>query len=254
MTAKQKKLLGLILTVVIPPVIAALVAWALLRWHIQTRIGFEVLTKQVQFTVGRSGQNKAVPILDSMSFPSLAVENFSGIRFTPEEIFVADPKQYDLVSNSYPASAWEPLLPRNAQVEIKALGHEQDPRITLESAPTEKPDASRLDGLRAGPGTVVKWGTGEEGQLILKLSNNTEQAAVSVVLPGVSQIVADHISLEGVDKQPYSGQSLTYRVRLPDADPAIEISGWNNSLTIIAHSPRARPLTSSSSDQLLSRR
>lgn len=239
MTEKQRKLRAFILTLAVPPVAAVGVTIILFNWNIPTRIGFEVTTREVQFTVGRAGQNKAIPILDSMSFQSVAVENFSGIQFTPNEIFVADPAQYDFDNNSYPPSAWKPLLTHNNQVKIKPLNSDQDARVTIESAEGAGPESRRLDELRGGPGSVVKWRTAGERQMTLKVSNNGEQDAIGIALLGTGQIVTEHCSLEGVGQQPRSDQSLTYQVRLPDADPTLQMSGRNNSIVLIVTVPES---------------
>ncbi len=77
-------------------------------WSISTRIQIELTTERVEFAVDASAsQDRAM--LGPLTARALGIEKFTSISFEPESVEVADPAQYDMAKDDFPASAWKPL-------------------------------------------------------------------------------------------------------------------------------------------------
>jgi hypothetical protein len=92
--------------VTLPALVVSVVGLILVFWRIPTRVQVELTVDRASFTIGGSD---ATPILNSVGFQSLAVAQFAGIEFSPEQFEVADPARYIPTEGRYPESVWTPL-------------------------------------------------------------------------------------------------------------------------------------------------
>ncbi len=80
-----------------------LIAIILMNWRIPTRVQATLTVDRAEFTVSHAPSSR---ILDAVSFHSLHVENFESLSFQPAILQVADPRQYNFESDTFPESAW----------------------------------------------------------------------------------------------------------------------------------------------------
>ena len=90
-----------------PILLMILTAAALRSWNVPTRVLLNFTVSRISFTV--AGTTWYRRIVNSTPFISVTFENFSLVRFRPTRLHVADPSRYELTTDRYPESAWQPV-------------------------------------------------------------------------------------------------------------------------------------------------
>jgi hypothetical protein len=222
----------------LPTVIVAGIVIALMQWPISTRIQVELTTERVEFAVNApTSQDHAM--LGPLSARALGIEKFTTISFEPESMEVADPAQYDMDKDDFPALAWMPLTLASAKVLIEAKESTRHPRVTIEGPNRNGLPAIQLGSIPVSHESHVTLETrgGKVSGLTIKV---TGQQNVNLPIHDPVKLTIQHAELHGIGEAPFPHQEeLTYRFRLPDRAAWIEIvtqpSGLVISPTFSAH-------------------
>ena len=130
-------------------------------WPISTRIQVELTTERVEFAVDASA-SQAHAMVGPLTARALGIEKFTTISFEPESMEVADPAQYDMDKDDFPASAWKPLSLTSSNVTLSAKDSTRHPRVTIEGPNRNGLPAIRLDPMAVSPGSHVTLETRDE--------------------------------------------------------------------------------------------
>jgi hypothetical protein len=147
----QRKTLYSLLFLVLPTLVAVVVALVLINWRIPTPLEVDLTVDRVVFTVGGTD---LTPILNSVSVQSITAEKFAYVRFSPEKLEVADPAQYIDTEDRYPESGWVSLAV-TPPVVITGEDEVLQPAVTLDSAITGANTTGSLGQVLVRPGAEV---------------------------------------------------------------------------------------------------
>lgn len=215
-----------------PTLAVAVIVSVLMNWPMPVLVQVELTTQRVEFVVD-AAQALGKPILNALDVRSVGIEKFSSIAFEPKTINVADPSEYRVEADAFPPSAWKQLTVTTSKVRFDANDITRHPRITVEGIDGQARTSLRLDPIRVSPGvriTVETRGGKNEG-LSVKVAG---QSSVNLSLHGPFALIAEHIRMSGVSGPFYDGSAeVTYRVRLHESAPWIEIVGQPDGLVIL---------------------
>jgi hypothetical protein len=210
-----------------------LIVIVLMAWRIRTHVNGTVAVGRVRFVVAGENKEQEIPILSSTGVRSLALERFSRIQFAAKTISVADPEQYLLDQDRYPASAWRSLKINQSSIAFESDSQDADPRVTFENLRGGESNFGRLDEIRGRSGSEVIIETKDEGKVNIYLEGSNGWST-SIVPEEEVQIVADHSRLDGVTERPFKRQSLTYRARFPQINSVIDVDSQGGTLLMVA--------------------
>ena len=207
----------------LPTVIVAVIVSALMLWSISTRIQVELTTERVEFAVDASAsQDRAM--LGPLTARAIGIEKFTTISFEPESMEVADPNQYEIDKDEFPASAWKPLSLTGSNVTLSAKDSTRHPRVTIEGPNQNGLPTIRLDPVAVAPGSHVTLETRNEKGLGLTIKIAGQETFNLTVHEPVKMIV-QHAEVRGLADSPFQrNDELTYRVRLPERASGIDIA------------------------------
>jgi hypothetical protein len=215
----------------LPTVVVTMIVIILMQWPISTRIKVELTTERVEFAVNApTARDQAM--LGPLSARALGIEKFRTISFEPETMEVADPAQYDIDKDDFPAPAWEPLTLANAKVLIEAKESTRHPRVTIEG-----PNRNGLPAIQLGSIPVsreshvtLEMRGGKVSGLTIKV---TGQQNVNLPIRDPVKLTIQHAEVHGLVEAAFLHQEeLTYRFRLPDRAAWIEIVTQPSGLVI----------------------
>ncbi|GAB1724421.1 MAG: TIR domain-containing protein [Nitrospira sp. CR1.1] len=205
----------------LPPVLAGVIVIGLMFWPIAARVQVELTTERVEFEVGAMEQGKTT--LGELDVRSIAIEKFATLTFEPESVEVADPSQYQVKTDDFPAAAWKTLSVASSKVILAAKDQTRHPRMTVEGQNGDGQGTIHLDSMVVADGTRVTLETrgGKNEGLTVKVAG---QENINLSLHEPFKVIADHVELRGVaDPLFQRNDELTYRVTLPERAPWIEI-------------------------------
>ena len=215
-----------------PAILAAVVVIGLMLWSIPTRVQVELTTERVELEIREASQGKT--ILEGFDAQSIALENFSALAFEPTLIEVADPAQYNVDKDDFPASAWKRLKVNGAKITLGAKDQTRHPRVTVEGLNAAESKTIHLDPMAVTPGTHVtlaarKMYGGKKAGLTLQVKG---QDAVTLSIHKPFKLIADQVELGDI-ASPFGNQDeLTYRVTLPEQASVISITDLPSGLIL----------------------
>lgn len=201
----------------LPPVLAGVIVIGLMFWPIAARVQVELTTERVEFEVGAMEQGKTT--LGELDVRSIAIEKFATLTFEPESVEVADPSQYQVKTDDFPAAAWKTLSVASSKVILAAKDQTRHPRMTVEGQNGDGQGTIHLDSMVVADGTRVTLETrgGKNEGLTVKVAG---QENINLSLHEPFKVIADHVELRGVaDPLFQRNDELTYRVTLPERAP-----------------------------------
>lgn len=220
----------------LPTAIVLITVIVLMTWNLPTHVLIELVGDRVEFIVD-SGPAYMRHIVDSLHVRSLTIEKFSSISMTPELLKVADPSQYRLKEDSFPASAWRPLVLESAKIALKVPDNSRLPKVTLEPRSDDRTSELRVEPIMVEEGTkIVLEARGLQNEaLTIKVS---ARRPLTFSMPRQFETIAEHIEVDGVKERLFqtSGE-LTYRVRLSESDRTIEVDGHGEGPVISVRFP-----------------
>ena len=107
-------------------------ALALMYYPTPTRISFEVAVSRVEMTLGVFPTQQ---MLNHLEVQSISFGNFSKIEFHPSSLRVADPKHYDMDTDSFSPEAWQRLTAAKLGGITGAAFHALEKQIARALAP-----------------------------------------------------------------------------------------------------------------------
>jgi hypothetical protein len=207
----------------IPTVVATVIVSGLMMWSISTRIQVELTTERVEFAVDTSA-SQGHAMLGPLTARALGIEKFTTISFEPESMEVADPAQYDMDKDDFPASAWRPVSLTSSNVTLSAKDRTRHPRVTIEGPNQNGLPAIRLDPMAVLPGSHVTLETRDEkgSGLTIKIAG---QESFNLTVHEPVKLIVQHAGIHGLaDSLFQKNEELTYRVRLPERASGIDIA------------------------------
>lgn len=208
--------------ILFPAIILSLAA-LLMQWRGPTRVKVDVVVDRVEFTVGAEATTR---VLDAVNFQTLHIEQFKQISFQPERLELADMQRYDLEHDRFAKDAWQ-SVPTKGTVYIHAKSGGGAPAVTFERIHESSNGVSTLDPLWVSQGTVVTLERpgNQPNTITVKTSGSMEQR-LTFAFTGALRMVLDDGQLSGIGGRPMmEEESLTYRVHLGPANPAVEVRG-----------------------------
>ena len=215
-----------------PAILAAVVVIGLMLWSIPTRVQVELTTERVELEIREASQGKT--ILEGFDAQSIALEKFAALAFEPTMIEVADPAQYQVDKDDFPASAWKRLKVDGAKVTLGAKDQTRHPRVTVEGLHAAESETIHLDPMAVTSGTQVtlagrKIHGGKKAGLTLQVKG---QDAVTLSIHKPFKLIADQVELGDI-ASPFGNQDeLTYRVTLPEQASVISITDLPSGLIL----------------------
>ncbi len=182
------------------------------------------------------GGTESIPILNSVSFQSVTVEKFDSIKFIPTKLEVADPKQYTSgdgkTGDQYPESAWKSLAVVKPLI-ITGEDERFQPAATFEGIISGLNTAGILDKIWARPGSEITLELSSTKKIVVAVKVDLQRSSGILVIHGPFHLITDYGRFSGITELPYGTDSLTFRGRLPEHSPSIEITGQKDSLLFI---------------------
>jgi hypothetical protein len=233
--------------ITIPAFVTAVAAIALMRWAIPVLVQVQLTTQRVEFVVD-AAQPQGKPILNTLGVRSLGIEHFSSVVFEPETIRVADPSRYLVEGDAFPPSAWKQVSVTTPRVSFEPNDIARHPRIGVDMNNDSHGTAMRLDpiGVAAGVRVVVETRGEKNERLSITVAG---QQRVNLSVRGPFALIADHTRITGVSGPTYEDDAeVTYRIRLRESAPWIEIVGRSDGLVILPVLSIERPTIPVSTD------
>jgi hypothetical protein len=215
----------------LPTIIAVAIVLLLMQWPISTRIQVKLTAERVDFAIEASTQQDH-EMLGPLTARAVGVEKFVTISFEPDTMEVADPAQYDMEKDDFPASAWKPLTLAGATVTVSAKDSSRHPRVTIEGPNRNGLPAIRLDPIPVLHGSHVTLET--RGEKVSGLTVKvTGQQNFDLPIREPVKLTIQHAEVRGIAQSPFQNQGeLTYRIRLPQRASWIEVVTQPSGLVI----------------------
>lgn len=215
-----------------PTALAAAIVGALMLWPIAAKVQVELTTERMEIEIGPTEQSKTT--LSGFDMESAAIEKFSALSFEPATIEVADPNQYQIEADDFPAAAWKPLNVDGSKVTLGAKDQTGHPRVTVEGLNAAGQETIHLDPMSVAQGTRLTLATreirgGEKKGLTFR-ATGPETLTLSIHKP--FKLIADRVELRDV-ASPFPKQAeLTYRVTLPEHASWIVVTALSGGLIL----------------------
>jgi TIR domain len=231
-----------------PAILAGIVVFGLMLWSIPARVQVELTTERVEFTIGETTQGEAR--IGGFDMQSVAIEKFVTLAFEPTAVEVADPSQYRVKTDDFPASAWRRLKVDGSKVIVSAKAQTQHPRVTVEALMASGLDTIHLDPIAIAPGARVTLETrkvhgGTKEGFTLHVAG---QKTVTLSVQKPFKLIADQAELRDIPSPFGQQDELTYRVTLPEQASWIEAEALPEGLLLsptVASSPSVGSFISS---------
>lgn len=211
-------------------------ALALMYYPTPTRISFEVAVSRVEMTLGVFPTQQ---MLNHLEVQSISFGNFSKIEFHPSSLRVADPKHYDMDTDSFSPEAWQRLTEFGyMRFSPKAKGT----LVTVQPADHTGKVLGILDPIhvREESNVIFEIDEHDPHTVTIKISGSETRVIFTPTQP--FEMIADETEFDGIKDFPFPDEpSLTFRPTLPEHRSTIEIRGSDQHLTLILKvSPSSR--------------
>ncbi len=206
-----------------------LIAILLMNWRIPTRVQATITVDRAEFTVSHAPSSR---ILDAVSFHSLHVENFESLSFQPAILQVADPRQYNFESDTFPESAWTSLL-LDGEVEVVPIKEGESLSVTFEQSPSSSSGSRRLDPIWVEEGSVIILERPPQASHSLSIKTVGPSQRATFTFSDTIDMIVDGGLLKGAASPHFAPtDSMTYRIRLASTHPSVVITGGQQPLTL----------------------
>jgi len=208
--------------------------------RINPDVTVHVQTARIEFSVLSELEDKR--LTDALSFDALTVQNIGKISLSPERLLVADPRDYDMASDSYPPKAWLDLPANGRTIQFESDKSGISPEVTIESTEGKGPVAGVLDGIILTQDAVVTLEVTEDNAVIWSM--RTEKGRQRIVLSNVQAVefIESGLRLPDDFSLPITqDQELTYQALYEDKPGTIEIVGHDEELVIVLKETGGQP-------------
>jgi len=229
MKQKKKKPVYALLLLALPTAIITLTVIILMNWPILTHIEVDLTVSRAVFNAGGS---EYAAIFNSIGFQSLTIEKFDRIVLYPEQVEVANPQKYIPIQDRYPKDAWQSLT-ITPPLEIIGEDETLQPVVTLESVKHGLNSTGIMDRILVRPGSVVTLEVSGTRAIVLTVKVAGQASSIASYFRQRFQLLTSYCRVTGIPDIPFSKDLLTYRIKLPDHSPQLEITGQQQALVLI---------------------
>jgi hypothetical protein len=201
-------------------------------WPVSPEVAVHVETARMEISVMAEHEDKR--LTDILAFDRLTLQNIGRISFKPDRLLVADPRDYDMASDSYPPKAWVEVPVTNQAIQFIPDTPENSPEVTIESPEGEGRFAGVLDGMILTRDTVVTLEVMEDNAIIWSM--RTEQGQQRAVLSQVQAIALIITGLGLADDATIAlsqNQEVSYQALYEQKPGILEIAGQDQELIMI---------------------
>ncbi len=201
-------------------------------WPVSPEVAVHVETARMEISVMAEHEDKR--LTDTLAFDRLTLQNIGRISFKPDRLLVADPRDYDMASDSYPPKAWVEVPVTNQAIQFIPNAPENSPEVTIESPEGEGRFAGVLDGMILTGDTVVTLEVTEDNAIIWSM--RTEQGQQRAVLSQVQAVALITTGLGLADEATIplpQNQEVTYQALYEHTPGILEIAGQDQELIMI---------------------
>jgi hypothetical protein len=211
-----------------PTVFGLGLVWFLSYWKVTTPFRLVAAVSRIEFSVDTA--ESTTKILDSMPLRDIVFEKFSAFEIEPARGEIADSELYDIASDTFPASAWQPIPVRNQVIRFMPDSDDVISKVAIHGLTNETAPAGVLDAVRVTPRTTVTLETNKfAAGISLRLQGNDPRALFLWEAP--VELVADHASVEGIGPID-SSESRSYRFYPKPSAPVASFTGRRSELVM----------------------
>lgn len=234
----------LLLVLVLPSVIAIGTAWVLKNKPYASDITVSLTVSRFAFELEKASLGDE--FVRSLNVGSVAMSNVDRIEFGAHRVRLADPKRYDLSTNSYPENAWKEIIADQPRVVLTGETAPGLPFVRIDPTPPER--MLQLDPVRVKVPSRIVLEVAEENienpEVLTgpqpNISNRDPIEIKATIQPqeGVFNVVAQHgpIQIQTHDLFIPGG---SVRSSNGPATLSVEFNGDNAKVTI---TPKSGPL------------
>jgi hypothetical protein len=202
--------------------------WLLAHWKVATQFEVVAAVSRIEFSVD-PGEGTA-NILESIPMRDIIFEKFSAFEIEPASGEIADSALYDIASDTFPASAWQPISVVQPVIRFTPSSDDTISKIAITGLIGATSPAGILDAVRVTPRTAVTLETNKFVKgLTLRLQGNDPRALFLWEAP--VELVADHTAAEGIVPVG-SGDSRSYRFYPKPSAPVASFTGRRSELVM----------------------
>jgi len=204
------------------------IALALMYWLVPTRISLEAAVSRVEMTLGTFPTQQ---ILNSLEIETISFGQFSKIELHPSSLRVADPNQYNMETDSFPPTAWQPLTMFGyVRISPKTQGN----LVTIQPENPREKILGILDPIYVREESHVIFEMDEHDPRIVTIKISGPETRVIFTPTQRFEIIADESHVAGIKDFPFPDEpSFTFRPELPEHRSKIEIRGTDQHLILI---------------------
>lgn len=183
----------------LPTLITIGIAVTLMYWHVSTRVDVSLTVNRAIFTIGGA---ERLPIVNSIPFESLTIEEFDRIEFNPKKVKIVDPEEYKR-SNGQASS-------RRRRVVI--TGGNQ---ATATFRPKQP---GTLSAIWLDSGSTVTLTVSRKNAIVLELGG--QKFAEKLLIRGTFRLDTFNCQVTGIDVP--DSEEISYLVELPRSKHLVE--------------------------------
>jgi len=204
------------------------IALALMYWLVPTRISLEAAVSHAEMTLGTFPTQQ---ILNPLEIQTISFGQFSKVELHPSSLRVADPNQYNMETDSFPPTAWQPLtMFGDVRISPKTQGN----LVTIQPEDPSGKILGILDPIyvREESNVIFEVDEHDPQTVMMKISGSETRVIFTPTQP--FEIIADDTNVAGIQDFPFPDEpSLTFRPELPKHRSKIEIRGTEPYITLI---------------------
>lgn len=211
-----------------PTVFVLSLVWFLAHWEVATQFRLEAVASRIEFTINTAeGFTK---ILESIPVREVIFEKFSAFEIEPDHGEVADSALYDIASDTFPASAWQPVTLLQPVIRFAPVSDQVISKVAIAGLSGATSPAGVLDAVRIAPRTTFILETRRlTTGLTLRLLGDRPRALFLWEAP--IELVADHTAINGLEPIG-GGDSRSYRFYPKSSGPVASFSGRRSELVM----------------------
>jgi len=204
------------------------IALALMYWLVPTRISLEAAVSRAEMRLGTFPTQQ---ILNHLEIEMISFGQFSKVELHPSSLRVADPKQYNMETDSFPPSAWQPLT-MFGYVQISP--NTQGNLVTIQPEDPNEKILGILDPIHVREESNVIFEVDEHDPQTVTIKISGPETRVIFTPTQPFEFIADETKVDGIKDFPFPDEpSLTFRPELPEHRSKIEIRGTPRHLILI---------------------
>lgn len=195
-------------------------------------VSVQVETTRMEFQVAPGLDDRR--LTDALTFDRLTVENVGMFSLRPDRLLVADPADYDMVSDSYPPKAWLDVKASGQRIQFEAVGGRQFSEVTMESTDHEENGAGQLESLVLTGEAEVMVEVGDDNAVTWAIRKPEGRQRVVVSGLQAVQFMQTGLQAPREERIPFpQNQELTYQAMFERTPGTIELVGRDSSMALV---------------------